>query len=248
MGNRKEYFKQYWKKNREEINRKHREFYKKTNGIWHREYLQKNKDKILAYKKQFYENNRERLGFEKREDFWQLKDEQILKKWYGKITAQEIQKKFLSNRTCQGIVDKARKIGLKSNRSLLLKGKNNPFWNKHHKTGTKLKISLKNKGRLVGEKNPAYKDGKGNEPYPMGWTSFREPIRQRDNYRCQICGIHQKKLQFALCVHHIDRDEKNLDPMNLISLCLYNHGNIQFFQDDLKDYFYAINLGELPRK
>lgn len=102
--------------------------------------------------------------------------------------------------------------------------------------------------KFVGKNNPAYKDGKGNSPYPVGWKSFREPIRQRDNYRCQICGIHQKKLTQALSVHHIDRNEKNLDPLNLISLCRFHHAPLQFFDERVKDYFYAINLGELPRK
>jgi hypothetical protein len=96
---------------------------------------------------------------------------------------------------------------------------------------------LKEKFSLIstGENNPAYKDGSSKFPYPLEWReSLKEQIRQRDR-KCQICK-KQDKLR-KLCVHHIDRNKNNLNPNNLISLCLFHHAKIINIQDDLKDYF-----------
>ncbi len=101
----------------------------------------------------------------------------------------------------------------------------------------------------LGVSNPNYRGGKSREPYPLEWReTLKESVRNRDNYRCQICGIAQERSGRLLCVHHIDRNKKNLNPLNLISLCTAHHTKIQNIQDDLRDYFYAINLGLLPRK
>jgi hypothetical protein len=62
------------------------------------------------------------------------------------------------------------------------------------------------------------------EPYPYDFTNeLRELIRKRDNYKCQICGCPQEECLRKLSVHHIDYDKKNLNPDNLISLCIKCH-------------------------
>lgn len=75
-----------------------------------------------------------------------------------------------------------------------------------------------------------------NSPYWLGgevryrganWRRQCDEVRKRDKYRCQRCGIHEKKLGRKLDVHHIvayrkfARDQYKLANQltNLISLC-----------------------------
>lgn len=72
----------------------------------------------------------------------------------------------------------------------------------------------------VKEKSPAWKGGISFEPYPLGWNkTFKEQIRYRDRYTCQLCGMPEVECNRKLDVHHIDYDKKNLKSINLISLC-----------------------------
>ena len=74
-----------------------------------------------------------------------------------------------------------------------------------------------------GELHPKWKGGYVPN-YPLDWTdTLRESIRQRDDYVCQLCGIHQEELNYRLDVHHIDYDKNNCNPINLISLCRNCH-------------------------
>ena len=78
-----------------------------------------------------------------------------------------------------------------------------------------------------GEKNHFWKGGVWQNPYPENWTeTLREAIRQRDNFVCQLCGIHQDELNGRFKIldcHHIDYDKENCDPKNLVSLCRLCH-------------------------
>lgn len=59
-------------------------------------------------------------------------------------------------------------------------------------------------------------------PYPAGWIeTLRKAIRQRDGHKCQLCGRTGGRR--ALDVHHIDYNKDNLDPKNLVSLCMKCH-------------------------
>ncbi len=80
---------------------------------------------------------------------------------------------------------------------------------------TRFKISKSNRG----ENHWNWMGGKSQE-YPLGWNrTFREQIRQRDNYKCQICSCPETECRNKLSVHHIDYNKNNLDIKNLISLC-----------------------------
>lgn len=116
------------------------------------------------------------------------------------------------------------------------KGKPSPMKGKHFSEESKKKMSKIKKGKhlseetkkkLSGENNHNWKGGKSFEPYPMDWTNdLREAIRKRDDYVCQMCGIHQDELKGwnkKLDIHHIDYDKDNLDPKNLITLCKSCH-------------------------
>lgn len=74
----------------------------------------------------------------------------------------------------------------------------------------------------TGENNPNYIDG-------HKCTSIKERIRKRDNYTCQKCGKTQKELKGRhkkLDVHHIDGDNTNNDPENMITLCHNCHAKL----------------------
>lgn len=73
---------------------------------------------------------------------------------------------------------------------------------------------------------------KGGESYYYGpnWENQREACLERDNYRCQGCGISNEEATVGLNAHHIQpyrtfekRESANqLD--NLVALCLSCHG------------------------
>lgn len=102
-----------------------------------------------------------------------------------------------------------------------------------------------NKGKLYpqisGEKHWNWQGGKSLQLYAINWTDdLRESIRKRDDYICQICGIHQDELNSRfkkLDVHHIDYDKKNLNPNNLIILCKYCHSKTNYNRDYWINYF-----------
>ena len=58
-------------------------------------------------------------------------------------------------------------------------------------------------------------------------NELKKAIRERDNYRCQICGIPQEEYMRNLDVHHIDSDKFNCNPYNLITLCAICHTKLE---------------------
>ena len=78
--------------------------------------------------------------------------------------------------------------------------------------------------KLLLKNNPNWRGGKSFEPYPLGWrNTFKEQIRKRDDYKCQICGVPEAECLRKLCIHHIDYCKDNIRENNLISLCIYCH-------------------------
>lgn len=76
----------------------------------------------------------------------------------------------------------------------------------------------------TGELNPVWNGGISFEPYPIDWNEkYKRFIRQRDNYKCQLCGVPETECMRKLCVHHIDYNKNNLNPENLVSLCVKCH-------------------------
>jgi len=122
----------------------------------------------------------------------------------------------------------------------------------YSKKGFSLCISCSRKGKkrtkqqkenISGKNNPNWKSGISFEPYPLEWTkTLRESIRQRDNYTCQYCG--EKQTTRKLEVHHIDYNKNNLNPDNLISLCIKCHR----ITNGNRDYHYALCTYKMENK
>ncbi len=86
--------------------------------------------------------------------------------------------------------------------------------------------------------HPNWQGGKSFEPYPLGWNNtFKEQIRYRDGYKCQICGVPEVETGRRLDVHHIDYDKKNINPENLTSLCKSCHMTTNFNRNYWKELF-----------
>ena len=88
----------------------------------------------------------------------------------------------------------------------------------------------------TGENSPTWTGGKHH--YTGNWLSARNKARKRDEYTCQICGIHENEYGQELSVHHIkkyksfeNKFEAN-ELKNLVSLCepchrfVHSHNNI----------------------
>lgn len=62
-------------------------------------------------------------------------------------------------------------------------------------------------GRLSGSNNPNWTGlgAKHNNKkyYGPNWYSQRRKVRERDNYKCQLCGIDEKQFGKQMSVHHI---------------------------------------------
>lgn len=78
----------------------------------------------------------------------------------------------------------------------------------------------------------------GFRKYPIGWNkTFKEQIRYRDGYRCQLCGIPEAECSTSLHVHHIDYEKMNINDSNLISLCNSCHAKTNSNREYWKQYF-----------
>lgn len=163
--------------------------------------------------------------------------------------------------------------GSKKCRSCSVKGENNPMYGKFGKNAgnyidgryNKIYYCINNCKEIVSQKNnlcmscaqkerfknpqshPNWLGGKSFEPYPLGWTkTFKEQIRYRDGYKCQLCGCSEVECKRKLSVHHIDYNKSNLDINNLIALCnschcKTNNKNREYWRDLFKNKFSEVN-------
>lgn len=110
---------------------------------------------------------------------------------------------------------------------------------KKHSEETKLKISYSAIGKkheyCKGEKSNFWKGGKSFELYGFEWTDLlKHSIRTRDCFTCKMCKKN------GWCVHHIDYNKKNNNPINLITLCSSCHGKTNTNRDYWIEYFKII--------
>lgn len=117
----------------------------------------------------------------------------------------------------------------------------------------RLKISKALKGRVSptlgykfpkqailksGENNPNWNGGKSFEPYSSEFNRILKlRIRERDSFKCRLCGSDGKNFGRSLDIHHIDYDKKNVNDDNLISLCVSCHMKTNYKRESWRKYF-----------
>jgi hypothetical protein len=90
----------------------------------------------------------------------------------------------------------------------------------------------------LGVNNISWKGGTSKILYPREFSDYlKEKIREKDNYRCQVCGVSQIECLRKLSIHHIDYDKKNNNINNLVSLCVGCHGKTTFDRTYWMNYF-----------
>jgi len=98
-------------------------------------------------------------------------------------------------------------------------------WNKDktdvYSKETLIKFSARKQNITIEE----WKEFIGSKPYTYDFNKiFKEKIRERDNYTCQLCNLFEEdaiKLHGRkLAIHHIDYNKLNTFPQNCITLCL----------------------------
>jgi hypothetical protein len=129
-----------------------------------------------------------------------------------------------------------------------LYGPDNPCWRGGKPTCNKCGKKLANYGAtrcakcyvdsLKGPNHPSWRGGKSFEIYPLGWNNtFKEQIRFRDGYKCQMCGVPEAECKTKLHVHHIDYNKRNINKDNLISLCSKCHVRTNVEREFWTTYF-----------
>lgn len=90
----------------------------------------------------------------------------------------------------------------------------------------------------LGENAPSWRGGLSFEPYtPEFNRQLKELIRQRDGYKCQLCGMPEIENIKKLTVHHIDYVKKNCLPSNLTALCRSCNSKVNADRDYWEEYF-----------
>lgn len=110
------------------------------------------------------------------------------------------------------------------------------------------KISVSNTGKAKilngisyqGEIHHCWLGGKSFEPYTFEFTNkFKESIKKRDNYSCQVCNLEESEGSY-LQIHHINYNKKLSIPQNCISLCGRCHGSTNYNRDRWCDFFQSM--------
>ena len=97
-----------------------------------------------------------------------------------------------------------------------------------------------------GENHFLWLGGKSFEPYGLKFNdNLKDSIRQRDNYKCQLCGCSQLENIFALQCHHIDYDKQNNISKNLVSLCNSCHGKTNGLNRKYWIKYFTNKIGEI---
>lgn len=138
------------------------------------------------------------------------------------------------------------KSRLKMGKSIKMNAMNNPNFGMKGKCFSeehKRKLSEARKGKYAGNNCPSWKGGVSFEPYsPEFDRQLKELIRQRDGYKCQLCGMPECENIEKLTIHHIDYIKKNCLPDNLIALCKICNSKVNFNRDYWTKYFKEIKV------
>jgi len=96
-------------------------------------------------------------------------------------------------------------------------------------------IEARTNGDFTGEKSGGWKGGISGGKYCYKFNNrFKESIRKRDNYTCQLCGLEQNGRK--LSVHHIYYDKENCYP-DVITLCRSCNSVVNADRDSWERFF-----------
>ena len=176
----------------------------------------------------------------------------MTKFWKGKKFSEEHKRKLKENHV--GMTGKHPSEETKLKMSKSHKGQNRSEESKRKQSGSRegMKFSKEHNQKIgeaqKGENNSMYGRLGGNAPNWQGGISF-EPytsefnrqlkglIRNRDGYKCQLCGMPEIENIENLTIHHIDYIKKNCLPDNLIALCRSCNSKVNFNRDYWEEYF-----------
>ena len=235
--------KKYYKKHKKEIRQRAKEYYEKNprkpihtcieSGCNKKVWKKNSRCRFHAEKYKIYPSRKGKKNN-------QYKDGRSLKKYYCIDCDKEIGWwTFLhGSKRCRSCSQKNRLKDPKNHPmfgnpredlQIMFKDKGNPMFGKHHTLETKKIWSEQRKGKGNGR----YIDGRSENPYPLEFNeSLKELIRNRDDRKCQICGCLEVECIRKLDVHHIDYDKKNINPDNLISLCISCHRKTDYNREN----------------
>ena len=91
--------------------------------------------------------------------------------------------------------------------------------------------------KCIGENNGNWQGGLSGGKYCYKFNNkFKEDVRERDDYTCQLCGCEQLLGGRALDVHHIHYDRENCYP-DVVALCRSCNISVNGDRDYWEDYF-----------
>lgn len=94
-------------------------------------------------------------------------------------------------------------------------------------------MKRRNREYYSGEKSKQWKGGNSNAIYDGNWDEQRDKARERDNFKCQLCGKNESNMDRELSVHHkkpyrdFDDPHKANELDNLLSLCVKCHPKVE---------------------
>lgn len=106
-----------------------------------------------------------------------------------------------------------------------------------HEYGIELRSHSESMSNKSGESSCNWRGGISFEPYCEKFNNeFKEAVRKRDDYTCQLCGYEQKLNNEKLSVHHIHYDKSNCWP-DVVALCRSCNSRVNGNRDYWEKYF-----------
>ena len=98
-------------------------------------------------------------------------------------------------------------------------------------------FGIESRTKFTGENAGNWQGGISFEPYCIKFNNtFREAVRERDDYTCQLCGYEQELNVRKLSIHHIHYDKENCYP-DVVALCCSCNTKVNFNRDYWEEYF-----------
>lgn len=110
-------------------------------------------------------------------------------------------------------------------------------WMKEYEILSRTRSEARINGNFIGERNSNWHGGISFEPYCNKFNNvFKESVRKRDDYTCQLCGYEQLLDGKRLDVHHIHYDKENCAP-DVVALCRSCNSRVNGNRDYWEQYF-----------